>query len=71
MREFTLADGSVLVLQNEVDLLDITTLADASRRYLAVQRPIVDSVKVSPSNPPQAGLSDPAGPRARARFFSG
>ena len=97
MREFALADGSVLVLQNEVDLLNITTIGDASPRYLAVVRPIADSVKVSPSSPqqslskappppppprnvtgkvkkspsspPQAGFSNPAGPRARAEFF--
>ena len=69
MREFDLADGSVLVLQNEVDLLNITTIKDAAPRYLAVQRQSADSVKVSPSDPSKAGLSNPAGPRARAGFF--
>lgn len=70
MREFILEDGSVLVLLEEVDLVDITQLHDERRRRLAV--PLGSSMppeQVSPSSPPQAGLSDPAGPGARAGFF--
>ncbi len=67
--EFILKDGSILVLQEEVDLLNITTLHDATPRFLAVQRLDTACVKESPSSPPQAGFSNPAGPGARAGFF--
>ena len=69
--EFILKDGSILVLQEEVDLLNITTLHDAVPRFLAVQRMDTSCVKVSPSDPSKAGLFDPAGPGARAGFFCG
>lgn len=70
MREFILADGSMLVLSEEVELLDITLLSDPQIRRLAVQVSRLPHTQVSPSSPPQADLSDPAGPGARAGFFS-
>ena len=69
MREFILADGSMLVLSEDVELLDITLLSDPQIRRLAVPVSWLPHKQVSPSSPPQAGLSDPAGPRARAGFF--
>jgi len=69
MNEFVLKDGSILVLQQEVDLLNVTTLQDATPRFLAVQRMAPECVKESPSDPSKAGLFDPAGPGARAGFF--
>ena len=70
MREFILADGSMLVLSEEVELLDITLLSDQQIRRLAVQVSRLPHTQVSPSGPSQYGLFDPAGPGARAGFFS-
>lgn len=70
MREFILADGSMLVLSEEVELLDITLLSDPQIRHLAVPLNRLPHTQVSPSGPSQDGLSDPAGPGARTGFFS-
>jgi hypothetical protein len=71
MTEFILKDGSMLVLCEEVELLDITLLSDPQIRRLAVPVSRFPHEQVSPSDPSKADLFNPAGPGARAGFFSG